>query len=993
MNSLSSAPAAGQPSKTTLTKAETLQAICNTIRLLAVPGQAVELRIPGLNGKRIDSGYFNDPMKLAQAAFKYEGCAEGIYVTLNPVNPALLARGNNRMKEYARHTTADKDVLQRRWIFVDFDPIRPAGISSSNDELLTAQERAVAAQQWLTERQICSVLCNSGNGTHLLIPVDLPNDEASTELVKGILSILDTQFTDEQVKVDTSTLGAGHLVKLYGTMACKGDNIPDRPHRRSAILTVPQDLAPVDRAVLEALIQVPMHPRDEGDKKTDGRDRSLVDEMKTRFDMVAYAEHSLGVAAVKQGEEYRLPGNNGFLINPTKGCWYRHGSQEGGDALDLVGHLLYGSSWNKHNPEQFKHVLREVADLSGIALPVYSQGRGENEFPEANTAVLPFTEQAPKADLLDVAQAWQKQYAEDLAWDAGAQTWRRWTGTHWQEEHEPESLDLMTAHIMRQMGVPVSSGNKANGVIRFARALCKQRFDLAAGRVNFQNGTLDLSTLSLQGHDRADGLTECIPYAYTPEDHYSRIQKFLQEAIPDPAGQQAYMTHVGMALLGDTTLHKALVIIGPSRSGKTTLLKLAQLTLGYRPGQFATSIVFSAESRGANSRATWIDHTPRLVCLDEFPEEALRDEGEELFKSMTAHGGVSMWLKYRDERSENLWQPKLMFATNNRMRYRDQSGALTRRLVVIECPNSLSDYRLDGALLHKLTPELGAFAATCIRLALDAQTRRSYPESDAMRNLLTDIETNGDAAKLWLAENCIYDPHAFESIQALYANFRIWCGENGLYPVSRPKLKDAIIGFWPGILSTKRRVFDAETGENKPLWGLAGIRLRRDDDPDEDLPDSRSIVPERSKNETCHESSHTAECSGVPSDSENYSAIQTDSPDFQIVKERKFLPDLWNTGTIPDTEPNSRGMRVGTSDVESEGSGFIEANDNWAEIRDDFTNRRNSPEQPQARVSDSFTGIAAPYLPFTIPVIRSPWLPQYGVTNRQGVHSDGLPDR
>jgi hypothetical protein len=59
----------------------------------------------------------------------------------------------------------------------------------------------------------------------------------------------------------------------------------------------------------------------------------------------------------------------------------------------------------------------------------------------------------------------------------------------------------------------------------------------------------------------------------------------------------------------------------------------------------------------------------------------LRDEGEELFKSMTAHGGVSMWLKYRDERCENLWLPKLMFATNNRMRYRDQSGALTRRLV------------------------------------------------------------------------------------------------------------------------------------------------------------------------------------------------------------------------------------------------------------------------------------------------------------------------
>ncbi len=146
----------------------------------------------------------------------------------------------------------------------------------------------------------------------------------------------------------------------------------------------------------------------------------------------------------------------------------------------------------------------------------------------------------------------------------------------------------------------------------------------------------------------------------------------------------------------------------------------------------------------------------------------------------------------------------------------------------------------------------------------------------------------------------------------LYANFRIWCGENGLYPVSRPKLRDVIIGFWPGILSTKKRVFDAETGEIKPLWGLAGIRLRRDDDPDEDLPDSCSTVPECSQNEICHESSDTAECSGVPSNSKNYSAIQIDSPDLQIVKAGQVPANSWNTGTISDTGPEIRSTERGT---------------------------------------------------------------------------------
>ncbi|MCC7206402.1 MAG: hypothetical protein IT323_03795 [Anaerolineae bacterium] len=52
-----------------------------------------------MQGKRTDSGYFTD--LLAGVAAVYENRAEGIYITLNPVQPALLARGSNRVREYA----------------------------------------------------------------------------------------------------------------------------------------------------------------------------------------------------------------------------------------------------------------------------------------------------------------------------------------------------------------------------------------------------------------------------------------------------------------------------------------------------------------------------------------------------------------------------------------------------------------------------------------------------------------------------------------------------------------------------------------------------------------------------------------------------------------------------------------------------------------------------------------------------------------------------
>jgi putative DNA primase/helicase len=331
-------------------------------------------------------------------------------------------------------------------------------------------------------------------------------------------------------------------------------------------------------------------------------------------------------------------------------------------------------------------------------------------------------------------------------------------------------------------------------------------------------------------HNPLDHLTECLPFNYDPKGSNPAIQAFLQSAIPDPEGRRAYMTHVGLSLIGDRSLHKALVLLGPPRSGKTTLLKLAQLTLGVAPGQFPSAILFSSQGRGANSRATWRDHSPRLVCLDEFPEEAVRDEGEDLFKSMTAHGGVAMWHTYQREHADNVWTPKLLFATNNRMRYRDPSGALTRRLLVVSCPNGLPDHKLDGNLLNKLSTELGAFAAQCIQLALEAQKNHAYPESAAMRALLADIERSGDAVKLWASEQCILDPNTFTSTQILYGHFKLWCEENGLHAVSRPKLRDLLCGSNPGVAPSKRRAVDPVSGVSKPVWGLVGIRLRMESD-------------------------------------------------------------------------------------------------------------------------------------------------------------------
>lgn len=231
-------------------------AVERTVRLLAAPGGVVEVRAIAEDGTH--SGYFDDPKLVAPAAELLDfSTVNGVYITLNEVAPALLARRANRVKMRLGRkdaTTADSDILRRRWFPVDIDPVRPSGVSSTAEEHAHALKKAEELAAWLGEHGFPEpVRADSGNGAHLLYRVDLPNDDESRQLVQQALTVLSALFSDERCSIDTAVYNAGRIWKLYGTVSRKGDWTADRPYRRSRLISVPEPVAVVPREILGAL--------------------------------------------------------------------------------------------------------------------------------------------------------------------------------------------------------------------------------------------------------------------------------------------------------------------------------------------------------------------------------------------------------------------------------------------------------------------------------------------------------------------------------------------------------------------------------------------------------------------------------------------------------------------------------------------------------------------------------------------------------------------
>jgi hypothetical protein len=114
--------------------------------LLMESGQVYEIRIPKAGRNGTISGYFDDPAKIAKAVAPLDGNVSGIYITLNPCKPALLARAANRLRERAEITTSDADILGRNRLLIDCDPKKPAGISATDEE--HARAISVACGIW-----------------------------------------------------------------------------------------------------------------------------------------------------------------------------------------------------------------------------------------------------------------------------------------------------------------------------------------------------------------------------------------------------------------------------------------------------------------------------------------------------------------------------------------------------------------------------------------------------------------------------------------------------------------------------------------------------------------------------------------------------------------------------------------------------------------------------------------------------------------------------
>jgi putative DNA primase/helicase len=269
-------------------------------------------------------------------------------------------------------------------------------------------------------------------------------------------------------------------------------------------------------------------------------------------------------------------------------------------------------------------------------------------------------------------------------------------------------------------------------------------------------------------------------------------------------------------LSGRTDLHKIMLLIGPTRSGKGTIARVLAALLG--KGNVAGPTLASL---GTNFGLSFLLGKPLAVVSDARLAGGNVHQVVERLLSISGEDLLTVDRKYREPWSGKL-PSRFLILSNELPRFGDASGAIANRFVVLAMHQSFL-----GKENHTLTEELTAELAGILSWSLNGLDRLNqqgkFTEPKASTDSILALQDLVSPVAAYVRDNCDVGIGYKILIDDLFADWRAWCEDNGHKPGSVQTFGRDLRAVIPHL-----RVLRPREGEIKRKRRYAGLRLSTD---------------------------------------------------------------------------------------------------------------------------------------------------------------------
>lgn len=736
-----------------------------------------------LNGVRPDGrsmgrtalGLYKNRRRFCDDVEQISGCGD-IYMNLNALNPDVYGRAADHLKLFSPSRFSNSEITRRRALLVDCDPHRLSGINSTDDELQNSIGRSQEIVTYLRDLWAVEALSiRSGNGAQLLYRIDEPSD---TDLVLQVLKHLDSKFSDNVVKVDTSVSDASRITRLPGTLNCKGDDIPDRPRRMSTILSLPSEKRVVTTEQLKMLVNC----------YSDNVDRSGDSE----------------VAIGKKGDwnHDRLK----HLLNTS----YKQFNGKGWDYL-IEDNPTYGTMYKIKQCPFVEHRVEYRAALwinNGVLCYKCFSDECDGDNKRTGGDFVKLVNPEPPLAVTDelrlarhVCQKFSQAGTCTLAYFQHA--WYRWDGS-WRAVDE-EQLSSTLYQVCKDNIMSCSPKNDIDrfgnpktapklGKSQLSNVILALKSLVTISQVGWRNGDggrwLAFQDQLLDLNAWIDGSVVCVdqtpkyfspsaipyPLIYTEQEPTIFLEKLRDQVTENEVA--ALQEFGGYCLTEDTSFQRILCLVGPPRSFKGTYEKCLRHSVGEHNTVAKTLKSFLSPHALEN-----VPGKTFLGISDSRPDPNLSRSAVERLLSISGEDPQDINPKGKPPYTAKL-NCKIAVIANLIPDFADPTGAMLSRFIFIETTKSYAE-NPDSTLLDRILTqqnELTWWFLCGLRRLL-----QNGAYTATANTLGAKFQRKNNPIPCFVQSKCRVTGNSEDKLSrdTLYEAFETWCAENQVQPLDK----------------------------------------------------------------------------------------------------------------------------------------------------------------------------------------------------------------
>ena len=293
-----------------------------------------------------------------------------------------------------------------------------------------------------------------------------------------------------------------------------------------------------------------------------------------------------------------------------------------------------------------------------------------------------------------------------------------------------------------------------------------------------RNGLLDVTTRTLYSHTREFFTRSSLPVSYNADaPPPTQFLKFLGEAMRDRQPLiDMIQEMIGYYLSPDTEQEVAFYLLGKSRGGKGTLMKVIAALIGDR-NLAAPSIRSFASQYWA-----WGLMDKSLAMITDMAisdREAVKLAANHV-NMLSGRDPVDIERKYKDPIMAYTLPCRVLMAGNFMPDFGDHAGALSNRLRVIVFDVSFYGREDRGLARRLIAEELPSILNWALEGLARLRQRGNFLEPEESLAVKRDLTQLANPVASFIEERCITRPDCRIEKGHLYHAYRRWCEHVGV---------------------------------------------------------------------------------------------------------------------------------------------------------------------------------------------------------------------